>query len=93
MIFLISERQEPQFVPARRLLPIASTLPQPSATEAAICSTPTLKQEQTIRPMDGIGTGERPDRSAMRIGDQSSGPNNCQRLPSKRIICILRMTE
>jgi hypothetical protein len=28
--------------------------------------TPTLKQEQTMRPAAGIETGERPDSSAMR---------------------------
>ena len=74
MMLLISERQEPQLVPALSRRPISSTVVQPEATAEASWLTPTLKQEQTMRPTDGIGTGERPDSSAMR----SAGDSGCR---------------
>lgn len=71
MIVLISERQDPQLVPARNAAPIASTLLQPADTADASWLTPTLKQEQTMRPIAGIGTGGRPDNSARRSSAES----------------------
>ena len=64
MIARISERHEPQLVPARSVEPIASRLSHPEATADASWLAPTWKQAHTTRPMAGIGTGDRPDRSA-----------------------------
>src|SRR5262245_1276310 len=66
MMLLISRRQGPQLVPALSCAPIRSSVEQPAATAAASWFTPTLKQEQTIRPTAGTGTGEQPDSNAMR---------------------------
>ena len=54
MISRISERHDPQFVPACRARPIASTVTQPPATAAAICLAPTPKQEHTVAPLSTV---------------------------------------
>ena len=51
MIPLISDRHDPQFVPACKACPTASTVTQPPMTAAAICLEPTPKQEQTVAPL------------------------------------------
>ena len=47
---LISTRQEPQFVPARKAAPTASKLAAPFSTAAAIWFAPTEKQAQIMGP-------------------------------------------
>ena len=66
MMVLISERQEPQLVPARNSRADLLDGGAAGRNGGASWFTPTLKQEQTMRPTDGIGRGERPDSSAMR---------------------------
>ena len=62
MISWISERHDPQFVPACRARPITSTVTQPPATAAAICLTPTLKQDGGPLVHDPLAGAPRDDR-------------------------------
>jgi hypothetical protein len=51
MISWISERHDPQFVPACRARPIASTVTHPPATAAAICLTPLRSRNKRSPPV------------------------------------------
>jgi hypothetical protein len=66
MIAWISERHDPQFVPACRARPIASTVTQPPAPAAAICLAPTPKQEHTVAPLSTAPLPGRPATTAKR---------------------------